>query len=228
LIAADSSSRPKVTQLINNNSPEVVELINNSPDVIFVDERVVSPNTSILIMCEEKPGSGMLFSIKHGIKKYNVFFDGTGVTEKTGPVKLDFTTIKYMAQDIKKQLGFDEICLLNDTPYDILVSHHNCSEYTEAVKDEHRKTGIAIEPGTTPFHKSIYCAKAKAGNKQLRALGNLVLSVSMAENKNYYHVPYLRRVYTHPSLVGNKGWKTITLSANTIKLLNKGFSVSCS
>ena len=142
-------------------------------------------------------------------------------------IMLDFRTIQFLANDVKKHSGFDEICLNNDMPYDIVVSYQKGMQDACSIEQYHRKRGITLEP-RQHFHKTVNCTHGKSGVKRLHALGLLVMSIAMAESSRMYTIPYSCRIYSHSSLIGNKGWKTVTLSANTIKWFNNGFSVSCS
>lgn len=212
--------------------PHVIELINNDKETIFVDKQTAEPGSSIIISCEKRPLHKPLFTIKHAAKLYHVSYTeekshNAAIDEHPSLIKLDFSTIKFIAHETKKYNGLDEICLYNDTLYDVVVSYPSKMQDTCDIEQYHRQNGITIEPGKT-FHKTAYYTNGKVNSKNLRSMGFLILSIAMTENKSFYTISYPRRVYSHQSVVGNNGWNTIILSADTIKWFNQMFSVSCS
>ncbi|TET06734.1 hypothetical protein E3J79_01020 [Candidatus Dependentiae bacterium] len=221
----------KVIATVSYTLPYVIELINNDKETIFVNEQAVETGSSITISCEKRLLHKPLFTIKHAEKLYHVSYTeekshNVAINEHPSLIKLDFTTIKFIAHEAKKYSGLDEICLYNDTPYDIVVSYPSKIQDMHDIEQYHRQNGITIEPGKT-FHKTAYYTNG-VNAKNLRSIGFLILSIAMTENKNFYTISYPRRVYSHNSVVGNNGWKTIILSADTIKWFNQMFSVSCS
>jgi len=210
-----------------------IELFNNTEDTIFVDKEQIKSNRSLYIPFDKNCTNVPLFTIKYNsakgyVKRYRVYYkqpDSKNPYNESSIVKLDFITIRFVATSTKKNTGYDEICLHNDTPYDIFISYLNKGK-NDVDKQYHKRHGITIEPGRT-FHKTVCCAKSKA-TKNLHALGLLLLSIMTAESKDIHSVPYHCRAYTHSSLIGNEGWKTVTLSANTIKWFKSGFSTECS
>jgi len=182
------------------------------------------------ILWDKKSPTSPLFTIKDGTsKRYRIYYSPGEAALSDQPLiaKLDFATLKFIANDARKRNGFDEICLHNDTSYDVMVSHSKCM-VDDCVADEnyHKSNAITIEPGTI-FHKTVHCPQGKAGNIRLRSLGLLVISITTMENGGLYSLSYPRRVYTHSSLVGTKGWKSVQVSVETIRWFNQGFSVSC-
>lgn len=221
-----------VSPIVSNEKDcAIVEFLNNSDKTIFVDHNPVAPNQVISI-----PFSGVaqkcICTIKeHGSmqrpRRYRIVHVGNNDFKANtfSPIKIDFQTIRFVALADKKQPGYDEISVCNDMPYDISVSFVHKDRKNNDGNNMRGK--ITIEPGKT-FHKSVYCALAKPGHNERKTLGHLFISVmNLVNGKKRYSVFYPRRIYTNASLVGAAGWKSGTISAQTLKLFNECFTVSC-
>lgn len=202
-----------------------VEFLNNSESTLVVNNQKAEPGETISIPFDKKVGVAPLFSIKEGIKRYRIYYRNKKEDNLPSVISLDFATICFIAENSKRRDGFDEICLHNDTLYDIAVSYSYGPRNAQYIKQYHKQKNIVLEPGRI-FHKTVYCADEKTDIKHLRSLGLLILSIAMAENNKLYTHSFKRCIYNDPSLIGTKDWNSVTLSADTIKWFNNGFSVS--
>lgn len=215
----------------NTLSKTTVELLNNSSSLLTVltvnsqnsSNQKLEPDASLCIPYETEIAENPIFSIKDGTKRYHIYYHNQIDCDYPSTITLDFATLKFIAQGQKNQTAWDEICIHNDTTYyDVAVSYPQDQKTDKSIKSYHKRNAIILEPGRT-FHKNVFSEKGRATS----SLGLLILSIAMAENKEIYSHYFKRRLYKDLSLVGNKCWNTVTLSTQTIKWLNNGFSVSC-
>lgn len=203
-----------------------LELHNTLNNSVFVHDQEIAAGSKCKIDCIKR-NNEPLFIIGHEKKQYHVYCDSCSELDLSD-IKLDVATICFLAADAKKHKGFDEICLHNDTHHDVVVRYTHKISDPEVIKKDLQQNGITVEPGQF-FHKNVYCTVNKSGTKTLRCLGLLALSmVTHNDSKSFCSLAYPRRVYNDSSLVGTRSWNVVKLSAETIKLFDKGFSVKCS
>ena len=189
--------------------PETVCFLNNGTTKVLVDETPVSPGKS-----HRFPFKAPDFTIEDYEDSYTVSYapETSAWDDDTVPVTayLDLATIKWFAQALKKaRNGFDEITIVNDTPYPIKVV---------LIANQQTKSPDIKARTIQPGQSDSFCLRSPNNENMEQEEGSLLM---LASNKSYSICCPKRRYRAQQT----SNWRTVTLHASTIAWFNNGFSV---